>query len=196
MKSLYTLLVLCLFGVHAQCQSRINTLLQQRIMAMFKEDQKWRKESDNLYNGKKSAYDQGMVDRKMAETDSLNRIEAKVIIAKFGYPGYDLVGEYSNDFWAIVQHCDADIKFQQRVLLLLEEQVKLRNASGENYALLKDRVLISTGKKQLYGTQVRYNPATKTAKPLPTEDSSHVDLRRKAVGLSPLNEYLKVFDRN
>jgi hypothetical protein len=196
MKTLHVLLVFCLFGIHAQCQSKVNTVLQHRIMAMFNADQKWRKEADNLYNGKKSAYDQGTVDRKMTETDRLNMIEAKAIIAKFGYPGYNLVGDYSDNFWAIVQHCDADIKFQQRVLPLLEKQVKLKNASGEKYALLQDRVLISTGKKQLYGTQVRYNPATKTAKPLPTEDSIHVDIRRKAVGLSPLNEYLKVFDRN
>lgn len=124
-------------------------------------------------------------------------IEAKSIIKKYGFPGYDLVGESgSNGFWAIVQHCDQDVKFQQQALSLMGKQVRLNNASGENFASLQDRVLISTNKKQIYGTQVRYNPSTKTAKPLPVQDSVNVDKRRKAVGLTPLNEYLKIFDRN
>jgi hypothetical protein len=37
----------------------------------------------------------------------------------------------------------------------MSKQVKRHNASGENYALLQDRVLVSQGHKQLYGTQVR-----------------------------------------
>ena len=96
----------------------------------------------------------------------------------------------------MIQHCDQDIKFQQQALSLMSKQVKLHNASGENFAFLQDRILISTNKKQTYGTQVRYDPATKTAKPFPVQDSANVDKRRKAVGLTPLSEYLKVFDRN
>jgi hypothetical protein len=196
MKSIYFLAIFCLISITALCQSKIDTVLQKRIMSMFKEDQKWRIESQNIYNGKKSKYDEGTVNRNMAKTDSLNLMEAKSIISAHGFPGYNLVGEFSNNFWAIVQHCDDDVKFQKQVLLLLKRQVELKNASAENYALLQDRVLISTGKKQLYGTQVRYNPKTKTAKPFPVEDSTHVDERRKAVGLAPLAKYLKVFDRN
>jgi hypothetical protein len=196
MKSIYFLAVFCLISITVLCQSKIDTVLQKRIMSMFKEDQKWRIESQNIYNGKKSKYDEGTINRNMAKTDSLNLMEAKSIISAHGFPGYNLVGEFSNNFWAIVQHCDDDVKFQKQVLLLLKRQVELKNASAENYALLQDRVLISTGKKQLYGTQVRYNPKTKTAKPFPVEDSTHVDERRKAVGLAPLAEYLKVFDRN
>ena len=164
---------------------------------MFAEDQKWRIESEKILNGEKTEYKENFINRQLAKTDSLNLVEAKSIIKRYGFPGYSLVGEgYSNDFWAIVQHCDDDIKFQKQVLLLLKKQVKRNNASGRNFALLQDRVLLSTGKKQIYGTQVRYNPATKTAKPLPTQDSSNVDKRRKAVGLSPLNNYLKLFNKN
>jgi hypothetical protein len=196
MKSFPTLLILLFLALNALCQSKIDTGLQSQIKAMFKEDQKWRIESENLNSGKKSAYSEPIINRNMTITDSVNMIKAKSIIAKYGFPGFDLVGEYSNDFWAIVQHCDDDVQFQQQVLKLLSKQVLIHNASGENYALLQDRVLISTGKKQLYGTQVRYNPKTKSAKPLPIADSTNVDNRRKAVGLSPLNDYLKLFDRN
>jgi hypothetical protein len=163
---------------------------------MFKEDQKWRIESENLNSGKKSAYAEAVINRNMAIADSMNMIKAKLIISKYGFPGFDLVGDFSDDFWAIVQHCDDDVQFQQQVLNLLSKQVLIHNASGEKYALLQDRVLVNTGKKQLYGTQVRYNLKTKSAKPLPIADSTNVDNRRKAVGLSPLKDYLKLFDRN
>jgi hypothetical protein len=197
MKLFLPFIILIFAAQNALCQSKIDTPLQNRIKSMFKEDQKWRIESQNLYYGKKSAYKETVVDRNMIITDSINLIKAKAIIAKYGFPGFDIVGEdYSNDFWAIIQHCDSDVKFQQQVLKLLSRQVQLHNASGSNYALLQDRVLVNTGKKQLYGTQVRYNPKTKTAKPLPITDSANVDKRRKAVGLSSLKDYLKLFDRN
>jgi hypothetical protein len=197
MKSIIILLALCFLSFPVLSQSRINTELQKKITLMAIEDQKWRKESENIENGKTSAYGKATIDYNWRKTDSLNLIEAKSIIKKYGYPGYDLVGESgSNRFWTIVQHCDDDVKFQQQVLLLMSKQVKLNNASGEDFAYLQDRVLLSTNKKQIYGTQVRYNPTTKTAKPFPVQDSINVDKRRKAVGLTPLNEYLKIFDKN
>ena len=164
---------------------------------MFKEDQKWRVEAINLENGKKSSFDEMTIDKNMSKTDSLNMIQAKSIIRKYGFPSYSLVGEDgSNGFWAIIQHCDNDVIFQQKVLLLMAKEVKRHNASGESFALLQDRVLINQGHKQLYGTQVRLDPKTHHAKPLPTQDSLKVDSRRKAVGLSPLRDYLKLFDRH
>jgi hypothetical protein len=126
MKSIYFLAVFCLISITALCQSKIDTVLQKRIMSMFKEDQKWRIESQNIYNGKKSKYDEGTINRNMAKTDSLNLMEAKSIISAHGFPGYNLVGEFSNNFWAIVQHCDDDVKFQKQVLLLLKETGRIK----------------------------------------------------------------------
>jgi hypothetical protein len=196
MKSLVISVFFTMLSSVALCQSKIDSALQKKIITMFREDQKWRIESNKLLNGKKSSFDEATVNRNYATTDSLNMIEAKKIISKYGFPGYNLVGEEgSNGFWAIIQHCDEDVLFQKEVLLLMSKQVKRHNASGENYALLQDRVLVSQGHKQLYGTQVRLDLKTHHAKPFPIQDSLHVDLRRKAVGLSPLNEYLKLFDR-
>jgi hypothetical protein len=52
---------------------------------MFREDQKWRIESNKLLNGKKSPFDEATVNRNYATTDSLNMIEAKKIIGKYGF---------------------------------------------------------------------------------------------------------------
>ena len=76
----------------------------------------------------------------------------------------------------------------------MEKEVKLHNASGENYAYLKDRVLINQGQKQLYGTQMRYNKETRKHLPFPIQDSLNVDARRKAIGLSSIGSYLKEID--
>lgn len=92
----------CAFG-----KSKIDSALQKRIISMFHEDQLWRREEVNLQNGKISAFDENTINLKMAKADSLNQIEAKTIIRKYGFPGYSLVGEVGSDaFWAIVQHCD------------------------------------------------------------------------------------------
>lgn len=186
--------LLCTVGF---CQSKIDVGLQKKIMTMFKADQKWRVESNNLENGKKSVFDEATIDKNMVRTDSLNMIAAKLIIRKYGFPGYSLVGTDGTDgFWAIIQHCDNDVIFQQKVLSLMDKEVKRHNAPGEKFALLQDRVLINQGRKQLYGTQVRLDLKTHRAKPLPVQDSLNVDSRRKAVGLSPMKDYLKLFEQH
>jgi len=197
MKSLYIFSLFIMLSPVAFCESKIDSMLLKKIMAMFKEDQKWRIESNNLENGKKSAFDEATINRNMFKTDSLNMIEAKAIIAKYGFPGYSLVGNGGSDgFWAIIQHCDQDVIFQKKTLVLMSKEVKRHNATGENFALLQDRVLTNQGQKQLYGTQVRFDLKTHHAKPFPIQDSLNVDLRRKAVGLSPLQDYLKLFDQH
>ena len=190
MKHLLSFSLLLLLSPTAFAQSKIDSALQKKILVLFNNDQKWRIEAD-----KKSAFDTATISRNMFQTDSLNQVAAKSIIAKYGFPGYDLVGEDgSNGFWAIIQHCDNDVPFQQKALALMSAEVKRHNASGENFALLQDRVLVNTGHKQIYGTQVRVDLKTNKAHPFPIQDSLHVDARRKAVGLMPLQDYLKLFE--
>ena len=118
------------------------------------------------------------------------------IFARYGYPGYDLVGEKgSNNFWLMVQHCDQDVAFQQRVLTAMQVQVQRHNADPKNFAYLTDRVAINTGHKQIYGTQLTYNTDSCQAIPKPLEDSLRVDERRKAIGLEPIETYLNMLSQ-
>ena len=137
MKTLFNLSLLLMLSSASYAQTKINYKLQHKIVAMFKTDQKWRWESEKLQESKKSVYDENTINTNWAIADSLNMIAAKLIVKKYGYPGYNLVGEKgSNYFWAIVQHCDDDVAFQQKVLLLMAKQVKRHNALGEDFALL------------------------------------------------------------
>lgn len=189
-KSIFVLLLLS-SSVITFGQSEIDSVLYKKLSAMFKEDQKWRIESAKIYKHQKSDYDQATVDKNWAAADSLNEAEAKRIIAKYGFPGYSLVGESgSSRFWAIIQHCDDDVAFQQKVLLLMKKEVDRKNASGEKYAYLTDRVLINLNQKQSYGTQCTRDPKTGKVAPLPIKDAAHVEARRKAIGMITLKQYI------
>ena len=122
---------------------------------------------------------------------AVNELRLKSIFDKYGFPGYDLVGEKgSNNFWLMVQHCDKDVGFQQEVLKAMKAKLAKHNADPKNFAYLADRVAINTGRKQIYGTQLTYNTDSCQAIPRPLEDSLNVDKRRAAIGLEPIESYL------
>ncbi|NII26701.1 hypothetical protein HB364_16555 [Pseudoflavitalea sp. X16] len=115
------------------------------------------------------------------------------IFSRYGYPGYNLVGkEGEHSFWLMVQHCDKWVAFQEKILTAMKPEVKKGNAHPGNYAYLTDRVLINTGRKQVYGTQVTYNVDSCQALPKPLQDSLTVNARRKEMGMEPIEEYLNV----
>lgn len=160
---------------------------------MFKEDQFWRKEYAKVAKKEPSQYNQETIERKWAESDSINAAKAKAIINKYGYPGYNLVGGKSDTFFWIIQHCDDDIPFQEKVLRLLKIEIAKNNASKENYAYLTDRVLMNKKQKQIYGTQVYTDPKTHKSTPWPLKYPKQVNALRKKMGLGTEEVYLKSF---
>jgi hypothetical protein len=111
------------------------------------------------------------------------------IFKKFGYPGYDLVGqEVSNKYFLLVQHSDFDVEFQRNVLKEMKNQVDKQNASGQSFAYLTDRIEINSGRPQIYGTQVFMSGDTKIK---PCIDTLNLNKRRKSVGLSTIEEYIE-----
>ena len=114
----------------------------------------------------------------------------KSIVDQYGWPGKSIVGsDGANAAWLLVQHSDLDCAFQKRCLRLME-QVAEGEVERQHIAYLTDRILVSEGKKQRYGTQ--FGPAG-TLRPIEDEDT--VDVRRKDVGLSPLKEYVETDHR-
>lgn len=133
---------------------------------------------------------------------TLNERRLSAMMDKYGFPGYDLVGKKgSYNFWLMAQHCDKDVSFQQRVLKAMKTALNKNNADSQNFAYLTDRVLINTGYKQLYGTQISYNTDSCQAIPKPMTDSVNVDKRRTAIRMESIESYLNFasqvyFDRN
>jgi hypothetical protein len=114
------------------------------------------------------------------------------ILRQYGYPGIRQVGEKSaSNFWLLVQHADAHPDFQRQVLKLMLSEVQRKNAFPANYAYLTDQVAINTGQPEEYGTQVEYTgPGLGKAVPKSLRDPTHVNQRRAAIGMEPLENYL------
>jgi tetratricopeptide (TPR) repeat protein len=90
--------------------------------------------------------------------DSMNMIQLEPIFKKYGYPGVSVVG---NDYTAlttpllILQH--ADLKYQKKYYKLIKEAAFSGEIPMFSYAFITDQILVSKGKKQLFGTQYRYD---------------------------------------
>ncbi len=123
-----------------------------------------------------------------AQIDALDLKNASLIeevINKYGWPGFSKVGkEGSHGFFILVQHTP-NLALKERALKLLQEALKNQEAQKDHFALLKDRVSVSKGLPQLYGTQFQDDFIT----PYPIEDEEHLEERRKEMGLSSMEEY-------
>jgi uncharacterized protein DUF6624 len=129
----------------------------------------------------------------LEKIDKENTGWLKELVAKSGWPTKTQVGDDgAHAAWLLVQHADAEPKFQRQCLDLMtrlpKEQVSLRNV-----ALLTDRVLLHEGKKQIYGTQ--FEVVEGRYQPRPLEDEANVDRRRAEMGLEPLAEYAKGIEK-
>jgi hypothetical protein len=125
---------------------------------------------------------------RMQETDADNLQRLHHIVRQDGFPtarmvGYDGVAAA----WLILQHASADPAFQAALLPTIEGLARRGELSGENYALLADRVLLAQGKRQRFGTQFTgFGPALQLQ---PLEDPQRVDQRRAQLGLMSLEDY-------
>lgn len=149
--------------------------LRLQLIAMAREDQDMR--------------NRAMLDRTLwdSELDKKHTEKLKRIIAQHGWPTISMVGaEASNDAWLIAQHSDHDLDFQKECLRLLK-LVPSGEITLNNIAYLEDRLLVAEHKPQLYGTQFQGTGAD--LRPQPIGDESHVNQRRKKMGLGTLEEY-------
>jgi len=83
--------------------------------------------------------------------------------------------------WVLAQRDTA----LQRVALHRMMESGPDEALPADVAVLEDRVRLQSGRKQLYGSQLRMIDGS-IPMTMPIEDSAHVDMRRDAAGLPPL----------
>lgn len=125
---------------------------------------------------------------KIREVHERNNARIKQIVEQHGWPGISLAGkEGAEAAWLIVQHAVLDTEFMEVCLPLLGEAVRNGEAEGVHFAYLQDRVLIMSGRPQIYGTQHDVDE-NGTAFPLPIENPSEVDYLRMEMGLGTLAE--------
>lgn len=153
------------------------TAIISELATILERDQKTRKGSDS------AAF--------MQYIDSCNLVRIEQLIAQYGWLGRSAVGPAGNStFFFVIQHASLDI--QLKYFPLLEASVKAGESKPSHMALMKDRILMRQGKKQLYGSQVIMNN-TGGQEFHPIEDEKNVNKRRAEMGMQPIEEYAKLF---
>jgi len=132
---------------------------------------------------------------QMRINDSMNLIQVKAIVDKYGWLGKSVIGPSGNfTLWLVIQHADRELETQKRYLALLEQSVADSESRPVDLAYLRDRVLKNEGKKQVYGTQAWVNPKTQLQEIWPIYDAANVNTRRAQVGLGTVEDYAKMLD--
>jgi len=184
-------LILCFVTVCSpQDRSRIPSVklprLRQELLKRVNEDQRIR---DQLIKKGIDHPDPTLL-QEMNKIDANNTARLTVIIKQHGWPGPKLIGRDGTDaFFLLAQH--ANPAFQKKVLPLVQNAYRHGILTGQNYALFTDRVLVESGKPQIYGTAAKPFDQWNGREPVfqPIEDEANLEKRRAAVGLMPMSEY-------
>lgn len=166
--------------------------LRRELLDRAKQDQAIRNEliSSGVINPDKAIL------ARMEATDAANAERVRAIVARYGWPGPELVGpDGAAAAILLLQH--ADLALQKEMLPLVEKAYRSGGLSGQDYALLVDKVRVGEGKPQIYGTQAKRFEEWKGQEPVlqPIEDEANVDKRRAEVGLPPIAEYRELLKR-
>lgn len=188
-------LLLSLSNGHAQDAPKLpvkEPALRVELLQRVEQDQAIRNEliSHGIKNPDKAIL------ARMEAIDAANTERMKAIVNQYGWPSPGLVGrDGSEAAFLLVQH--ADLAFQKKMLPLVEKAYRSDGLSGQDYALLLDRVRVGEGKPQVYGTQAKRVEEWNGQDPVlqPIEDEANVDKRRAEVGLPPLAEYRQMLKR-
>ncbi|WP_196889824.1 DUF6624 domain-containing protein [Aureivirga sp. CE67] len=124
---------------------------------------------------------------KYAKEDHRNQELVISIIEKCGMPTLKEVTQKQMDaIWLGLQHTDA--KTRKKYFPKIEKAVGNGDLSKQQYALMKDRILMDEGKPQIYGSQI------KNGKLYKLENPETVNKRRKEMGMGTIEDYLKYFN--
>lgn len=152
--------------------------LRQQLLSMVKADQKVRTSG----NWKPTI-------------DQRNTRMLKKIVVRYGWPTISLVGEDgAQAAWLITQHTP-DLSFQKKCLRLLREAVKSGQANKSQLAFLIDKIRVREGKKQIFGTQFKFDADRKRLVPWSIENRKSINCRRKRYGLESFETYQKKMEQ-
>jgi hypothetical protein len=123
---------------------------------------------------------------KINRLDSLNLLEIREILGKYGWLGPRQVGNRGNaTLWLVIQH--ADLATQEQYLPLMRAAADSGKASCGNLAYLEDRILLRKKQKQWYGSQLYTPYGSDKSLYFSVEDPDNLNARRASMGLPPFS---------
>lgn len=160
--------------------------LDEGIVDSVREDLRLRRIEDQRVRT-----DAGGDPSEMQRVDSDNTEFLRTLIGELGWIDATRFGaEASDAAFLLVQH-SGDLRLMRTALPHIEADVRAGRLSGQNYALLFDRLQLNLGYLQRYGSQI--GGATGELMLMPCEDIARIDERRAELGMGPLGEYLAYF---
>ncbi|QEC74758.1 DUF6624 domain-containing protein [Mucilaginibacter ginsenosidivorax] len=172
-------------------EAQYNQPVKKELEAIFVSDQFYRRKADSIQNrfGFKSTQMQSLLD-SMKTQDKINLQKITAILDKYGWLGPDKVGNRANlALFAVIVH--ADLPTMEKYFPLLKDAADKNAASKVNLALLQDKIESAKYHYQTYGTQLDKDEKTNKFSFVPIKDKEHVNERRAAVGLPPIEAYAK-----
>ena len=128
--------------------------------------------------------------QRLLEGDSVRTRRLVEIVRQHGWPTRALVGEDGTEAaWLLLQHSPSD-SLRRALLPELWRAVERGDVKAAEAAMLTDRVQVTAGQPQLYGSS--FELVDGRLRPHPIEDPAGVDARRLEVGLPPMAEYARV----
>ncbi|GAB3428533.1 hypothetical protein GCM10027516_34810 [Niabella aquatica] len=161
------------------------------LQEIDEEDQRYRRETEKLVNkGSNDTLAFILLGKKTSVADSMNQIKVLKLLDSMGWPDKKVIGaEGSRTIWAVLQHADPVV--QEKYFPVVKKAVADLKAEPADAAYLEDRILVSKGLKQKYGTQLSVTIGSTKSYMLPVEKPESVDSLRNTVYLLPLKYYLK-----
>jgi len=156
--------------------------LQHELLKMRDEDQTIRRTLNDAPEAQKSD-----VIKEMESTDVRLTTQLKGIVAKDGWPTVSLVGAEASQAAATILVHSADHDWQRQMLPLLRKLVERDRIFGSDIAGLTDRILVSEGKAQEFGTQFKQIDGRMVM--MPVKDPKHLEQRRAKYLLPPMSVY-------
>lgn len=153
-----------------------------RISEISQKDQWYRGRGSWRYDCMKSKDSLYWVKQK--QYDSTNLIEIERIFDQYGWPTDDIFGKNASfNCFFVIQH--SNIQQQEKYLPVIDSLAKLNKVDAWDFFMLKDRVLVSKGEKQLFGTQSYFDKETGDKKRYPQVDYETMERIMLEYGVKP-----------
>ena len=171
---------------------RLDDKLVRQLEKIHQRDQIYRERTRDLARrfGPKSA-EAHQNARSMLRADAANLIEVAEILEDRGWPSLEEAGpKGATTIFLVIQH--APVEAQEKYLPMVRQAVSDGALAARHLAVLEDQVHLHRTGYQIYGSQIGETGQGQYFV-YPVEDPGNLDRRRAAMGMPPMEQYLKVW---
>jgi len=169
--------------IEAPRNAAFNKALRDKLLKLKEQDQKRFQESIGETGNREALL------KRMKATKEQNTAQLCPILKEFGWPTADVVGNEGVAAAFLLLKNSSSFQLQIDLLPVIVAAAKKREILRSDFAGYLDRLRLTSGQKQLFGTQATIVNGFLVLYPI--EDEAQVDARRKQYELPPMGEYVR-----